>query len=318
VFRRLFQALAAPADRVPPSVPYAQKCSAGHEVRGFRQRRHQVVPCAACGARVFVLPCSPFAGRKGKRSHASPTGRSPWRRPAVAAGITLFIVAGALAALLLALTRNADEAAELERHRKAGYDALEEGKLRHAAEEFSAARQLALRHPDWLEPGQSRELNQIQGETNLLSDLLTESLSEILLRAARSPAEEWEAQFRRRYRGLAQPNAIVFDAEVRRDAAGQYHLDWHLEPPPGESARLEISDLTVLHALPLAEPRRLLFGARLSSIAREQNGVWVIRFEPASGVLLTDQQAVAAALNVPIDDSLVKLLEQQRKWVEQK
>jgi hypothetical protein len=310
--------LAVSANPVPPSVPYALKCPAGHDVRGVRQRRHQVVRCSACGVHVFVLAYSPFTDREGRRRSATPAGRSPWRRPVVAAGITFILVAGALAALLLTLTRNADEAAELTRHKKAGYDALEEGKLRQAAEEFSAARELGLRHADSLAPVELRALNQIQGETSLLADLLTESLSEILLRAARSPADEWEAQFRRRYRGLAQPNAVVFDALVRRDATGQFHLDWHLEPPPGESARLEIGELAVLQTLPLAEPRRLLLGARLGSIAREQNGVWVIRFEPASGVLLTDKRAVAAGLNVPMDDPLEKLLQQQREWVEQK
>jgi hypothetical protein len=110
----------------------------------------------------------------------------------------------------------------------------------------------------------------------------------------------------------------VFDAEVRRDATGEYQLDWYFDPPAGERVRLEIGDLTLLHNLPLSEPRRLLFGARLSSIAREQNGVWVVRFEPASGVLLTDPRAIAAASNAPIDEPLLELLGQQRQWLEQK
>jgi hypothetical protein len=70
----------------------------------------------------------------------------------------------------------------------------------------------------------------------------------------------------------------------------------------------------MLKFLPLEEPKRLLFGARLGSVAREHNSVWVVRFEPGSGVLLTDPQITAEILPGPMDEEVHKLLERQRQW----
>ena len=316
MIRRIFQALATRSTGSDPLVSFAVKCSSGHVVRGSRQRRHQVVRCPECGDEVFVLPRSPFPE---KTPRISPTGKraSTWRGPVVAAALTLLVVAGGLAYLLVSLTRKGEDSPDIQSHLESADAALAEGRLRRAVEEFSKARELALQRPDVLSAAQHRALLQRHREASLVADLLSESLDEILLRAARSPEEEWKAQFEKRYRGPGQANAVIFDAEVRRDAAGSYHVDWDLKPGD-EPARLDINDLAVLHDLPLNEPRRLLFGARLGSIAREQNGVWVVRFDPSSGVLLTDPHVVAACYPAPVDDTLRPLLEQQKKWTEER
>lgn len=318
MIRRLLHAWAGKSHRSAASIPVAVKCSAGHIVRGLRQRRHQIVRCAECGLDVFILPRTPFLGGGGKPGPepTQPRG-SPWRRPLLAAVLTLLVVAGALVLFLTALTRKAIENATFEAHLSAAENALTEGKLRRAAEELDKARELALRREDALPAAELRDLTHRLREASLLADLLPESLGEILVRAARAPEDEWKAQFAKRYRGPGQANAVVFDAEVRRDGAGQYHLDWELTAGD-EPARLEIGGLQLLHDLPLNEPHRLLFGARLESIAREQNGVWVVRFEPTSGVLLTDPRAVAACYPGPSDAELLKLLEQQRQWMQGK
>jgi hypothetical protein len=313
VIRRLFRALAGHSNGSDTPVPFAVTCPAGHVVRGLRQRRHQVVSCAECGVDVFVLPRSPFPDRIETRSLVR-TRRSPWRRPLVAAALALLIVAGALAGLFVALTRRSAETADVETHVSAAEQALSEGRLRLAVDEFAKARERLLERPDVLTASRLRTLTQQYRETSLVADLLSESLAEILFRAARSQADEWKAQFEKRYLGPGQANAIVFDAEVRRDAAGQYHLDWDLKAGD-EPARLEIGDLAVLHDLPLNQPRRLIFGARLGGIAREQNGVWVVRFEPSSGVLLTDPRIAAACWPDPVDKTLLKVLEEQQVWV---
>jgi hypothetical protein len=316
VIRRLFHALAGPSNGSDTSVPFAVTCPAGHVVRGLRQRRHQVVSCAECGVDVFVLPRSPFPDRNDPRSKGR-TRRSPWRRPLVAAALAILIVASALAGLFVALTRRSAETADVETHVSAAEQALSEGRLRRAVDEFAKARELALERPDILVASRLRALTQQYRETSLVADLLSESLAEILIRAARSHEDEWKAQFEKRYLGPGQANAVVFDAEVRRDAAGQYHLDWDLKAGD-EPTRLEIGDLVVLGDLPLNQPRRLIFGARLGSIAREQNGVWVVRFDPSSGVLLTDPRVVAACYPEAVDSELSKLLDEQRKWIEEK
>jgi hypothetical protein len=299
------------------SVPFAVKCSAGHLVQGQRQRRHQVVRCTECGVDVFVLPRSPFPSLDDSRARRNVIPVSPWRRPFVAAGFTLLLVAGATVALLIVLNRKTGVAGDLEAHRSAAEEALQAGRLRRAAEEFARAREVALHWPDALAPAELRSLTQQFRETNLLADLLSESLDEILLRAARSHEDEWSAQFTKRYHGPGQANAVVFDAKVRRIGEGRYDIDWELMAG-NEPARLVIDELRILHELPLQEPRRLVFGARLGSIQREQNGVWTVRFEPASGVLLTDPRAVAACWPHPVDEELRTLLDQQRKWADGK
>jgi hypothetical protein len=200
---------------------------------------------------------------------------------------------------------------------EAGEQALGEGRIRRAAEEFDAAQRLVSQNPSSLSLAEARRLRRVQHEAHLLADLLSESLEEILLHAARSPEDEWQAQFQQRYKGPGKANAVVFDMEVHHNGAGGYDHDWPLRAVD-ETARLEIGDLKLLHDLPLDQPRRLLFGARLGQVAREQNGVWVIRFEPDSGVLLTNLEAARACCPPVMYEELPGLLEQQRLWLEGK
>ena len=66
--------------------------------------------------------------------------------------------------------------------------------------------------------------------------------------------------------------------------------------------RLALEDLAVLHDLPLDDRPRLIFGARLAGCEREPGGGWVVHFERDSGVLVTDHDAVVAALTQPPDE----------------
>jgi hypothetical protein len=229
----------------------------------------------------------------------------------------LTIVVGAVFVLLAALHQKSEVIPDFQSHRAVGENALQAGRLQLAAEEFAKARQLALQQSDPLPLAELLSLNQKLRETSLLADLLSESLDEILERAARLPEDEWKAQFEKRYRGTGSANAVVFDAEVRQIGPRRYRLDWELSAGT-EPARVEIDELRFLEDLPLQEPRRLLFGARLGSIQREQNGVWVVRFEPTSGVLLTDPRALSVRYPAPVDDEIKGLLERQRRWVEGK
>jgi hypothetical protein len=296
------------------AVPFGVKCSEGHLVTGLRQRRHQVLRCPDCGANVFVLPKSPFASIQHASSlDSTAIRRSLWSRPLWAGSATLVLVTVAIAALLIILHQKGEATPDLRAHRLAADEAIRSGRLHHAAEELAIAQALALKQPGTLSPAELRSLTQQYREISLLADLLSESLDEILLRASRLPEDEWKAQFQKRYLGPGLANAVVFDAEVRQIGADQYRIDWELTAG-NEPARLEIDGLQMLKELPLHEPRRLLFGARLGSIRREQNGVWVVRFEPTSGVLLTDAVAVSARYPGPIDAELSKLLDRQRKW----
>jgi hypothetical protein len=199
---------------------------------------------------------------------------------------------------------------ELKARMAEGSHALAEGNFQLAAEELQSAQDSLHKHPDSLSPGERRQLQRMQQQAALLADLLSDSLGEILGRAAGQEDREWQAVFNRRYKD----KAVIFEAEVRRDAAGKCHLDYllHVEREP---VRIDLDGLKLLERLPIDKPQRLLFGARVASIRRESPGPsWVIRFLPDSGVLITHAGA-AAACGLPTgEDELDEILERQSMW----
>src|SRR5262249_36581119 len=115
------------------------------------------------------------------------------------------------------------------------------------------------------------------------------------------------------YRG----RGVIFDDMVRRDDEGRAVLVNHVVQLNDERVRLALEDLAALQDLPLDDEPRLIFGARLRSCTREQGGEWVVRFEPNSGVLFTEAEAVEACFPVPADE-LRKVTRRQQKWVDER
>jgi hypothetical protein len=103
---------------------------------------------------------------------------------------------------------------------------------------------------------------------------------------------------------------------VRLDTTGQPLLCYYEVRVGGEVARVELADLVVLRDLKLDPPRRLLFGGRLARVSREKGGLWVVHFEPDSGVLLTDAGAAAALCLGPPDRELQDVLRHQEEWLQ--
>lgn len=308
--------------------PYEVACACGQVAQGQRQATHQVVRCAACHQPVFVLPYSPLprwsAAEVPARNGAAGrpvAGRSAfrwWLWPLVAGGITLAAVVAVFALVLLPLLRPTsgtprEAPGAIEPHAEAGQKALAAGKFRLAADELGQACALLERQPDRRRTPQGRQLFQLCRQADLLADLLDKSLGEILQSAAgQADDQEWQAQFAQRYLN----HSVVFDADVTRDGAGQLRLDFHVQAGV-EPARIDVTDLKLLAALPRDRPPRLLFGARLAGIAREPPGVWVVHFDPDSAVLLTDPGAVAAAGPGPVDEDLAALLQRQQEWLQE-
>jgi len=119
--------------------------------------------------------------------------------------------------------------------------------------------------------------------------------------------DEWQA-VAERYRG----KPFLFDLELRRDAARQYHVIKYggKESPPG--LRLEVQNLRLLAYLPLEEPQRVLFGARVAEL-RRQGDSCTVRLEPDSAVLLTDVTSFAIGGMIP-ETALQPILKPQRQW----
>jgi hypothetical protein len=102
---------------------------------------------------------------------------------------------------------------------------------------------------------------------------------------------------------------------VGLDARGRPGLRTYEVRINAELARMSLEDLTLFQGRLLEPPQRLLFGARLSGCELEEGGTWAVHFEPSSGVLLTDADAVQAMLSVPAEE-FAEVLQRQRLWVE--
>jgi hypothetical protein len=297
--------------------------------RGARLPVHQVIRCAGCGDELFILPLSRLPRvdtSVSRRRLPAAAGRALarwrlWALPALAAVLTVLVLVAAYHFLVAPLVAPRAPAADVaQRGVKASGDAvaafgrlaaahtqMSRGNFRLALADLRAA--CTLRElPAW--PRALRqELAQLQRQAELLADLMGESLSEVLAHAAAVQEKEWQADFRHRYRG----KAVVFDLEVRAGPDGRFEHDWLLRARD-EPARLELSDLELLHRVPLDRPQRLLFGARLAAVLREPGRGWVVRLDPDSAVLITDAGAAVACSLSPEEPEVRALLERQAEW----
>jgi hypothetical protein len=281
------------------------------------------VACPGCGRRLFVLPFSPLPPVSSLQAPAPAlpakpaAGKPPRRRWPVALAAGLLALGGLALAVVLALRQapvaNLRERPESVEHSlEAGQKALALGKFRLAVRELENAQQQARHHGPPLSLTRRRQLAQLGREARLLADLLPVSLEEVLRHAVELVAldeDEWQAVFAERYQG----RSVVFDAEVRREGGRSVRLGYVLLAR-GREARIDLDNLELLKRLPLDRPRRLLFGFRLASVRPEPDGVWVVRAQPDSGVLLTDPGAAAACLSRE-EQELRPVLERQSAWL---
>jgi hypothetical protein len=303
-------------------VPFEVACVCGTAVKGFRRSAHQVVACPACRHKVFVLPISPLPPvspiTSARASSAVMLRSHPlwqWRWPIAVAAVSLAIVVAVFIGILNGPWRSPSQSSvseSLHRHIEAGRQALEQGKFRLAVEEFETVQTLRERHRETILSAAERgRLTQWQRQAGLLADLLSNSLEDILRDAAEWDRDEktWQRIFAERYRG----KAVVFDSEVFVDHTGRpqiaYTVFFH-----DKRATLDLSNVELIGHLPLQNRQRWLFGLRLAGVRLEAEGTWVIRFEPASGVLLTDLGAAAACCLQPAEE-LKDVVGRQAEWL---
>jgi len=305
-------------------VPFEIVCSCGKAMRGRREERHQVVPCAGCGRRLFVLPmsrlpavgASPFAASSPPPASMLPKRRSPWLWPLLAGGATFVIIAILFGVLLSSrLTSRLGPpppvdatAAEIDAGLNAARKALNEADFAKAAEDLAGVQATLIRQPDLLSAAETRKVHQMQRQAALVADWRRQPLERLLRNWAPLDDEDWERVVRGR---LGQP--VMFDVELRCEANGRYQVKF---PRPGsEMIRLDLQNLKLLRRLPLNDRQRVLFGARLADVRREAAGVFAVTLEPDSGVLLTDPAVVGAVSLQAPDQALQEVVQKQCRWV---
>ena len=296
-----------------PAVPFAVDCVCGKKLTGVRLATEQIIRCPACAAERFIFPRSPLPAPHGENATASsprPT-YALWLVPAAAVALT---IAGLVVAyrIFLAGTGNPETAQarrlpeRLEQVRKY----LRAGSFRRAALEAKAIAASGLAE---LPRADQKAAGQLLREAQLFGDLVDIGLEDLVERAAAATDEqEWQLDFVHRY----DRKNVLLDVIVRQDG-GSYRVTYPLRAGMDE-ARLEVSELKVMTGLDLERPRRLLFGASLASIRAEPPGpVWVVRFHPDSGVLITDAAAAERCCPAWSDVDTRSLLETQRNWARQ-
>lgn len=296
---------------------YEVSCACGRPLRGQRQSMRQIVSCPNCGRKRFILPIS------------------PWSAPATAAAtrqtsgvrlrhLLLMIVSGGTVAMILIFLlvrpylhrpeamKNALAASPDGRTLLAeGEHQLRQGNVFLAAKELSAALEHRDHYPHSLNRAEHHHLEQLWRQTDLLSHLLDRPLEEIVQLAMQHRDDgEWHAKFEH-YRS----RTVLFDDVLRRDTQNRPVLGSYVVRSGGIEARVALEDLTLLQQLPLDPPQRWLFGARLADCRREEGGVWVLRFEPDSAVLLSDASVASVCCPPPLDEKLLDVLKRQEEWL---
>jgi hypothetical protein len=294
------------------STTYYLSCHCGQTCEGQRQRRHQVVRCSRCNREQFVLPLSPLpAVRPGT---AAATAESPsrplWLVPLLAGGVTFLLMVALFAAFWDYIIPGRGSTATAtrppgtaEQHLAIGRKALQIGDFRLALEELTAAQALLLANPQSLAADDRKQLPQLHRQAALLTDWPKDSLEQVLTRLASLRDDEWQTVI-----GKYHGKVFVFDLEVRRDAARQYQVRF-TRPPGRLMLRLDLQDLVLFQHLPVDNPQRIWFAARLAEVKREAADRCLIRFEPNDAVLLTDVNPLVLGAQVP--DAHLAL---QRKW----
>lgn len=295
---------------MPPDLSrFRVRCACGRTAEGERTRRAQVIACPGCRRRLFIFPTGP-----ADPSLPVAPPRSGWRWALLASAVGVAVLVGVTVLALPWLPRRG--AAEvptrddLLARMAAAQKQLGHGQFRLADAALADLGQADLRR---LAPADLRELSHLRRQAALLAMLSLFTAADLVRQARLAPGPaEWHKQWQD-HRG----RSMVFDDVVRRGEDGRPALADAVQPVEDETVRLAVDDLAVLRHLPLESGRRLLFGARLHSCEREEGGGWVIRFEPDSGVLLTDAGAVGALSTRDLGPDLKDLLDRQRRWVDE-
>jgi hypothetical protein len=305
--------------------PYQVNCIwCGVPNAGVRARKPLQVRCFGCKRLLYIGPLSPLHGVAGLHYPASPPATDQpmvppdelkwswrlWAPPIITAVVTLVVVTIVLLVLfgdsgggLDRSQKSAGSASELlaEGERKLG-----EGAYHLALQALLQAQQAQRQTP--LPASQSKQLDQLIKQVELITLLSEQSLQQILHSSLGLPADEWRRTFDQRYAGTT----ILFDGFVRREADGDYSLKLPLTVGTSR-AKLDLRSLRVLRDLPLTRGTRLLFGAKLTNI-REDPPYQVVQFDPASGVLIT-HEIVLVGTSILVDDELRQVIRQQAKWL---
>ncbi|MFO0945371.1 MAG: hypothetical protein U1D30_05400 [Planctomycetota bacterium] len=292
--------------------PFSTRCLCGEVVEGFRQPECQILTCPACRASLIIFPQSPLPepdvpvkkGRARAREKSDPSlknapraverpaalPRKPlreiirekagrWRaalsgpRTILAVVVVLVLVTGWWQWRARELRRLREQ---LDPSGRRGLQALANGDLETAWEELSLSVHAMDRLQETFPGGAS--YRQAYSELAIARDLLDESLEFELTGGTKSP----EAVSRK-----IRDRAFVLDAEVEPGENGAWvvHAAVFMDETP---VPFDAHDFRLFGQIGIHRRTRLIFGARLEGVSKDSSGRWSVRWQPDSGVLITE------------------------------
>lgn len=141
---------------------------------------------------------------------------------------------------------------------------------------------------------EAKEIRQAAREASILADLVGRPLDEIIDRFAAGEAGKAD------FRNLDKGRSLVVEARVTAtpDQGGGYDLDFRVPVGPGPNparplGKLDVKNLELMANLKPNLGETVLIGVRLSDLELA-DGVWWIRLDPKSGVLMTRWAALGS------------------------
>jgi len=141
---------------------------------------------------------------------------------------------------------------------------------------------------------EAKEIRQAAREASILADLVGRPLDEIIDRFAAGEAGKAD------FRNLDKGRSLVVEARITAtpEQGGGYDLDFRVPVGPGPNparplGKLDVKNLELLANLKPNLGETVLIGVRLSDLELT-DGVWSIRLDPKSGVLMTRWAALGS------------------------
>jgi hypothetical protein len=188
--------------------------------------------------------------------------------------------------------------------RSEGVAALDSGNFDKAHQLLAAAKRAVDSLGGGLEG--AAEVRQAADEAAIFVDLVPESLEQLLNEAAPMDPHDWENRFKAFYEG----HSVLIDASIvaarTPDGEPAYALDYLILPPgdpsqfrengeyqPARIGRIDLSDFELIQLARPKDGAHIIFGAKLDSFKFDSAAnVWMLRFQPDSGVFITHARAL--------------------------
>jgi hypothetical protein len=151
---------------------------------------------------------------------------------------------------------------------------------------------IAARALERLGARNAAEVRQAAEEAAILADLVRNPLEEIVDVAARARTpEDQKLKFDAHYKD----HSILVDATFAAPAESGNgpDLDYRIFASPTRVGRIDLAGFRLFEGRKYKAGDTVVFGARLDSLALGENGTWLVKLKPDSGVFMTNHKALA-------------------------